>query len=67
MSFMNLRKRSLNLEGIMTVLKFTKGIRMTKTGIRHSADTECNEQRTETTGQNLRLFSVRLCEFSEGN
>jgi hypothetical protein len=36
---MNMRNRSLNLEGIMRVLNFTKGIRVTETGIRHSAET----------------------------
>jgi hypothetical protein len=52
---MNLSNRSLNLGGNMRVLNFTKGIRVTETGIRHSADTECNGQRAEVTETNVEV------------
>jgi hypothetical protein len=55
MYFMNLRNRSLNLEGTMRVLNVTKGIRVTETGIRLSADTECKEQRAAAPGQNVEV------------
>ena len=51
----------------ISVLNSTEELRMTESGIRLSADTDCNEQRATATGQKvMRLFTFFLREGSEG-
>jgi hypothetical protein len=45
----------------MKILNLTEGLRVTEAAIRHSADSDCNEQRAAATGQRIiRKFAFFL-------